>query len=52
MEMEKVRGEKTFVHLTVTYEKAENHMGRHKRSTSMSEPLADIHARLGRDGHG
>lgn len=52
MEMEKVRQGKTFVHLTVTYEKAENHMGTHKRSVSMSEPLPDIHARLGRDGDG
>lgn len=52
MDKEKVRREKTFVHLTVTDEKVENHMETHKRSTSMSEPLPDIHASLGRDGAG
>lgn len=38
MEMEKVRRE-AFVRLTVTYEKAENHMGTRQRSTSMSTKL-------------
>lgn len=50
MEMEKVRGEKTFVCLTVIYEKAENLMRAHKRSISKSGPSADIPACLGRHG--